>query len=80
MSGDSKWRRRGKAVRADGIALTIPMVMIVFPVLGGLVGRYLAGYFEKPWILYVAIAAGMAMGVWESVRLVKELNRVTREK
>ncbi len=77
MSKKSKWRERGKAVRAEGIALTIPMVMITFPIGAGFIGKYLAGHFEMPWILPVCILLGFIAGVVECIKLVKELNRST---
>lgn len=71
---ENKWRRRGKAVRTEGIALMLPMVMVIYPVGAGLAGRYLAERYGMPWITIVAVAVGIAGGVWECRRLLKQLN------
>ncbi len=78
MSKDSKWRRAGQSVRAEGIALTIPMVMISFPLAAAFIGKYLADKFEMPWITFVAIVIGLLAGIRECIQLVKKLNEVQK--
>ena len=79
LSGDNKWRKRGKAFRREGIAFAIPMVLVTFPVAAGVLGKILADWLEKPWIVAVAVLVGLAAGLRECVRLVKLLNRENNE-
>lgn len=79
MAGNDKWRNRGKAFRTEGIAFAIPMVLVTFPVVGGIVGKYLAGRFEQPWLLLVCVLIGLAAGIRECIRLVRLLNRASND-
>jgi F0F1-type ATP synthase assembly protein I len=75
--GDKETRERklGKAVRSNGIALAIPMVMVSFPLIAGLIGKYLADRFEMPWIVVVMVILGLVLAVREAIRLVQQLNK-----
>ena len=71
-------RRFGKAIRAQGVALAIPMVLLSFPLGAALIGKYLSEKFEQPWILPVMIVAGLALGLRECIRLLRKLNRMSK--
>lgn len=79
MSESNKWRQMGESLRAKGIAMTIPMVMVAGPVAGALIGRYLANRLELPWIMPVALLIGLAASIMESVNLLRQLS-VGKEK
>ncbi len=76
--GGGKWRERGKAFRAEGIAFAIPMVMLVYPIGAALLGKYAAKYTGLPWLFPVILVAGLIVGVRECIRLIKLLNRLQK--
>lgn len=78
MDEDNKWRKRGEAFRMEGIAFAIPMVLVVFPVVGALLGRYLGQLWDMPWLLFVGLTLGLVAGIRECIRLVKVMNRSRR--
>ncbi len=79
MSDDEdRWKNWGRSLRAEGVAISIPLVMIVFPLVGGLIGKYLADKLELPWILFVGLVLGLVAGIREAVSLIKRLNQIQR--
>ncbi|MCC5877346.1 MAG: AtpZ/AtpI family protein [Candidatus Sumerlaeia bacterium] len=79
MDKDNKWRKRGEAFRMEGIAFAIPMVLVVFPVVGVLLGRFLGRLWDLPWLMFVGLVLGLVAGVRECIRLVRVMNRSQRK-
>lgn len=71
---ESKSRKAGKALSSHGAAFAIPALLVTYPLIGGFVGKYLADRYDKPWILAVAVLAGLALALRECVRLIRRLN------
>lgn len=79
MAKESKWRKGGKAFRAEGIAFAIPTIIVVFPLVGALLGYWAGQYFGHSWLLFVGLVLGLVAGFREVVRLIKELKAVQSE-
>jgi len=72
---ESKARKAGRAFRAEGIAIAIPMVMVTFPVGGALLGRWAGEHWGMPWLMGAGLILGLFMGIREAIRLVKQLTK-----
>lgn len=68
----------GRSMRAEGIALTLPVIMISFPLGGALIGKYLAEWTGLPWLLYVCLILGIVGAIRESIHLVRMLNEAQK--
>jgi F0F1-type ATP synthase assembly protein I len=75
MQDDDKWRKAGRAFRMEGIAFAIPTVLVVFPVVGALLGKLAGQWLGQPWLLALGLFLGLFAGIRECIRLVKLLNR-----
>ena len=78
MADKSRWRKAGEDVRSGGKALAIPTILLTFPVVGALGGKYAGDYFEKPWLLPAGLILGLVLAFWECVRVLRELNKVQK--
>lgn len=78
MAEESKWRQRGKALRAEGLAFAIPTVLVAFPLIGALLGRWIGQRYGVTWPMYVGLIGGAVCGVRECIRLVKEISKATK--
>jgi hypothetical protein len=78
MSQKSPLRKFGESFRAEGVALAIPMVLLTFPVGGAFVGRWLEGQFGVSGLTVAGLLLGLAMGIKEAVRLIRQLNRIQK--
>lgn len=75
---ESSAKKAGKAVGANGIALAIPMVLVSFPLVFGLIGKYAAAKFHQPWILFVFVLLGLGLAIRECVLLIKKLEKLSK--
>ena len=78
MADKSPWRKAGESVRSGGSALAIPTILLTFPIVGALAGKFAGDYFGKPWILPAGLILGLVLAVWECVRVLRQLNRVNK--
>ena len=75
---ESGAKKAGRAVGANGVALAIPMVLVSFPLVFGLIGKYAAAKFDRPWILWVCVLVGLGLAVRECILLVKKLEKLSK--
>lgn len=74
MADRNRWRRYGRSVRKEGIAITLPFALAGPPLVAGLLGRYLAQRFDQPWILPVALGIGIVVALRETILLIQRLS------
>jgi len=62
-----------KKIQQIGVFTTIPFVLIVSPMIGWFIGKWLDKFFETaPYLMYALIILGFAAGIRECYRIIKK--------
>ncbi|MBN1868378.1 AtpZ/AtpI family protein [Candidatus Sumerlaeota bacterium] len=63
-----------RQLRLAGVALAIPTILAVSPLVGFYLGRWIGGLFDKPQAVgIVGLVLGFAAGVRETIRLIRRI-------
>ena len=63
-------------IRQAGIFMSIPMVLVGGPTLGFFIGRLIDSRLSTdPWGVLVAVGVGLVAGVFESIKLIRYVQR-----
>ncbi len=65
-------RDRFDSLRQVGLLTTIPFLLLASPVIGYLIGKLLDRWLHTKFLTWVFLALGMAAGVREVVRVVRQ--------
>ena len=74
MSGKHK-QERTKQIRIASMAIMIPMIMLVSPIVGYLIGDLLDDLFNINFLGFVFLVLGFVAGIKESYEIIKKISR-----
>lgn len=80
MVPEDPMEKRGRQLRASALALAIPSVMGISPLIGYGLGYGLDRFFGTDWIRYAGLVLGLAAGVRAMLQFLRELNAANAPK
>lgn len=70
----SKGEQLGESLRAKGLALSIPLALVGYPLIGVVIGKYLVHRTGYEWILPVCLLVSLLMAGRECVKILQRLS------
>ena len=65
---------QGMGIRTAGLGMTIPFTLLAGPLLGFLVGSWLAGLCETSWVMPTAVILGLAGSIRLTIQMLRQMS------